>query len=57
VRLGGDTDTVAAIAAGVLASHPAHRGDALPFIDEVQLPPDNDIARLAQQLARRSERG
>jgi ADP-ribosylglycohydrolase len=56
VRLGGDTDTVAAIAAGVLASHSAHRTDPLPFLDEVRLPPAEDITRLAEQLARRSER-
>jgi ADP-ribosylglycohydrolase len=55
VRLGGDTDTVAAIACGLLASHPAHRTERLPFLNEICLPPQDDITRLAQHLAHRSE--
>lgn len=50
IRLGGDTDTVAAIAAGLLASHPAHAPDPLPWADDVVMPAD--LSALASQLAR-----
>jgi ADP-ribosyl-[dinitrogen reductase] hydrolase len=51
VRLGGDTDTVAAIVAGVLASQGADPASELPWLGQVQLPDANLIESLASGLA------
>ena len=56
VRIGGDTDTVAAISAGILASHPEHADAPIEWLDQVLLPPAADIERIAAQLAARRGR-
>lgn len=53
VRLGGDTDTIAAIAAGIAGSLPEAVGAEIEWLDEVLLP--DGIGELAEALgARRS---
>jgi ADP-ribosyl-[dinitrogen reductase] hydrolase len=51
VRLGGDTDTVAAIAAGILASQGADPVRELPWLGLVQLPDASLVEELASGLA------
>jgi ADP-ribosylglycohydrolase len=53
VRLGGDTDTVAAIAGGLLACQrsPAEVRGELPWLDEVDVPVAERIVGVGQGLA------
>jgi ADP-ribosyl-[dinitrogen reductase] hydrolase len=51
VRLGGDTDTVAAITAGVLAGQGAEPAEELPWLGLVALPDASLIEELASGLA------
>jgi ADP-ribosyl-[dinitrogen reductase] hydrolase len=51
VRLGGDTDTVAAIAAGVVGAQGADPVRELPWLERVQLPDASTIEELASGLA------
>jgi ADP-ribosylglycohydrolase/tetratricopeptide (TPR) repeat protein len=53
VGLGGDTDTTAALVAGLLAvrSTPHQVRAELPWSGQVQLPPDEQVTRLAGKLA------
>ncbi|HEV2857008.1 MAG TPA: ADP-ribosylglycohydrolase family protein [Solirubrobacterales bacterium] len=51
VRLGGDTDTVAAIVAGVLAAQGSDPARELPWLGLVQLPDASLIEELASGLA------
>jgi ADP-ribosylglycohydrolase/tetratricopeptide (TPR) repeat protein len=53
VALGGDTDTVAALVAGLLgaASTPDQVRADLPWSSRVQLPPDDQVRHLTAQLA------
>jgi len=53
VRLGGDTDTVAALVGGLLgvALSPAEVAARLPWSGRVTLPPEPELARLARELA------
>jgi ADP-ribosyl-[dinitrogen reductase] hydrolase len=51
VRLGGDTDTTAAIAAGIFAAW--RDTPVVSWRDEVPFLRENDLAAIAQQLARR----
>jgi ADP-ribosylglycohydrolase len=53
VRLGGDTDTVAAITAGVLATQGADPARELPWLGLVQLPDASLVEELASGLAER----
>lgn len=53
VRLGGDTDTVAAIAAGVLAAQGSEPLAELPWLGLVQLPDASLVEQLASGLAER----
>lgn len=53
VRLGGDTDTVAAVACGILAAHPEHAADPIPWLDQVRMPDIERLRRLAASLAAR----
>jgi ADP-ribosylglycohydrolase len=53
VRLGGDTDTVAALVGGLIGCRlqPEEVRTELPWIDEVRLPPSDAIQRLARGIA------
>jgi ADP-ribosylglycohydrolase len=53
VRLGGDTDTVAALVGGLLACRlqPDAVRRELPWIGEVRLPVDDVVARVARGIA------
>lgn len=50
IRLGGDTDTVAAIAAGILGSLNPEQVGQLPWLLQVQLPDPALLDRLAKKL-------
>jgi len=53
VALGGDTDTTAALVAGLLAvrSTPDQVRAELPYSSRVQLPPEEQVTGLAASLA------
>jgi len=53
IRLGGDTDTVAAIVAGVLGARGADPAEELPWFGLVQLPDASLVDELASGLAQK----
>jgi ADP-ribosylglycohydrolase len=52
VTLGGDTDTVAALAGGILGARDGEQEP--PYAHKVLLPPEATLTRLATGLATRS---